>query len=152
FTIAANAVTGPRTVTVTNDNATRTASLADAFTVQANSGLGISSVSPPSLAQGATQNVLVTGVNTTFTPGVTTGNFGDGVVINSVTVGDALHATFNVTVSPLASVGLRTVTVVTGGEFAVASNGFSVTRSAAALVSISKTSGVQGDSQTVTIS
>src|SRR5262249_50882467 len=94
--------------------------------------LSFSSIAPAICAQGATVPVTVTGINTHFAQGVTTGNFGDGVSIGSIAVTSATQATVQVAREALARPGPRTGTIVTGGEFALGTNAFTVTSSAAA--------------------
>jgi Quinohemoprotein amine dehydrogenase, alpha subunit domain III len=91
------------------------ATLVGGFTVQRPF---VSSVSPTSAYQEQTLDVVVTGVNTHFTNGVTTASFGAGVSINQVTVTSATQATVNITVQLSAVPGARTVTMTTGLESA----------------------------------
>jgi hypothetical protein len=84
--------------------------------------------------------------------GTTTAAFGDGInVTGAVQVVDSTHATIPILIDPLAVNGGRTVTVVTGGEYAVATNGFTITSNGSSLASISSTSGAQGNNATITL-
>jgi hypothetical protein len=146
--IGAGATPGGRSVTVTTGG--EVATLASAFVVTAGAAAGLS-VAPQVGSQGETLNVAIVGEGTAFTAGVTMANFGEGVFVNgAVTVTDATHASVNVSVSPTATLGWRTVTLVTGGEFATAAPsggggpGFLVTASDAALASIAPASSPQG--------
>ncbi len=135
MTVAANATPGVYPVTVTTGS--EVATLAVGFVVTGSPGLLVAATSPSSAAQGTVAQVVhVTGVNTHFLAGTTTANFGDGITINSISVTDVTNMDVNITVDPLARTGGRTVTIVTGGEFATASNGFTVTSSGASIVSV----------------
>ena len=114
ITIPNNAVAGARTITVKTGS--ETATLAGAFVVTASPALSFSSISPATCAQGATLPVTVTGINTHFSQGVTTGNFGDGVSIGAITVVSPTQATVQVSCDSLARPGGRTVTIVTGAS------------------------------------
>ena len=155
--IDANATPGLRNFAVTT--ASETASLANAFLVSASNALGISSVSPNFALQGETKDITVTGVNTHFADGVTIANFSDGIAINPFTPGvpgsvrviSPTVAIVNISVSSVTPSGFRIVTLVTGGEYALASQSFSVGPSPAALSSVSPASGLQGQTLTATI-
>ena len=146
FTIGPSATAGSRNVTVTTG--AEVAALNGGFLVSANPGLSFSTITPRSGAQGQTLNVALVGQETHFATGQTLANFGDGIRVNSVTVGDSTHAVVNITIDPLADrndlppiSSWRMVTLVTGGEFAVAAQGFQVRRSEAALTAVSPGSG-----------
>src|SRR5262249_39675279 len=130
-----------------------TASMNNAFLVTSPSSASIvSAAAAAPTSQGATNvNVTVTGNGTHFSQGLTEGNFGDGVTINSITVTSITTAVFNVSISSTAAIGSRTITIITGGEFAAAANLFAVTASTASLVSITQNTGGQGQALTVTI-
>jgi hypothetical protein len=95
--------------------------------------------SPPSLAQGASGNLLLTGTAVSgsgfFDPGssfanrITTAVDGGGVTVNNVTYTDPTHITLNVTVSASATTGARTISVTNpDGQAATSAFGiFSVT-------------------------
>jgi hypothetical protein len=84
-------------------------------------GSTITAASPISMAQGATQNVTVTGTNTTFDSNTIFG-FGPGVTVNQVVaINSPLSATVNITVSPIATLGPRTVTATMGNQVAASS-------------------------------
>ncbi|MBI1784747.1 VCBS repeat-containing protein [Candidatus Sumerlaeota bacterium] len=68
-------------------------------------------VNPGSAVQGSVNlNVDVIGTRFEFTP-TTTLNFGAGITVNSVTFVDANHLVANITISPTAQVGPRSVSV-----------------------------------------
>jgi hypothetical protein len=113
-----------KVVTPLTGGGTETAQLYQAFTI-ADPTLAhtITSVTPAFGAQGATLNVNLTAVGTHFVQGTTFANFGDGITVNYLTVTDATDAQANITISNTTPVGYRTITLVTGGEYAVSSNG-----------------------------
>jgi hypothetical protein len=100
---------------------------------------------------GANIQIPVIGNNTHFQNGVTIANFGDGVTVNSVSVTGLTLATANVTIDCLAPVGPRNVTFVTGGEFALALNGFTISSDSAAISHVSPSTGMQGQNILVTL-
>ncbi len=113
----------------------------------------LSSASPASGQQGTSLSVAVTGQFTGFINGTTTADFGAGITVTGVTVTSATAATVNVTISPLAAVGNRTVTLTTGNEIASSTAGsfFTVTAGSATIASVSPASGRQSESLSLTI-
>jgi hypothetical protein len=107
---------------------TETALLEMAFIIaDPNNAHPITSVSPNFGTQGQTLNVNLTATGTNFVDGITYANFGDGITVNSLTVTDPgdpnpNQAQANITISNTTYVGYRTITLVTGGEFAVSSS------------------------------
>jgi hypothetical protein len=137
---------------------TETASLLSAFIIaDPNDAHSITSVAPAFGIQGQTLNVSLTAVGTHFVQGVTFANFGDGITVNSLTITDATDAQANITISNTTYVGYRTITMQTGGEFAVSvlspqSNPiFQIGPNNAALVSLTPTSSGQNNSLPVSI-
>ncbi|MGB7984257.1 MAG: Ig-like domain-containing protein [Terracidiphilus sp.] len=102
---------------------TEYASLNSAFTITDPSNAHIiTTVTPANVIQGQTQNVDLTATGTHFVQGVTYANFGDGVTVNTLAIDPGgLIAHANITVSNTTPVGNRTITLVTGGEFATSS-------------------------------
>jgi hypothetical protein len=100
----------------------------------------------PSAGQLGQQNlsVVITGQFTSFVQGTTTASLGAGITVNSVIVSDATHATVSISIASNAAVGSRTVTLTTGAEVDSLANGFSVTAGTPVLVSVSPSSGQQG--------
>ena len=138
--VGPSAAVGPHSVTVTTGGEIVT--LAGAFTVTGSTPF-LSSVTPQSASQGA-NNVIVniTGVNTTFLTGPLNVDFGSNITVNSISAGDATHVTANISVSPIANTGGRTVLLHSGGtDFPFL---FSITASGAAITSVSPASGPQG--------
>ncbi|MBZ5626714.1 MAG: hypothetical protein LAQ69_49755 [Acidobacteriia bacterium] len=149
FAIASAAATGLRDVTVTTGG--EVAALTGGFLVGAGPALTLPSVTPSGGAQGQVLDIAVAGQNTNFAQGATIANFGDGIRVNSVTVLDPTHASVNITIDSLTYTGSRTVTVVTGGEFAVAPGGFTVSTGPATLTSVSPNSAAQASTLNVTL-
>jgi hypothetical protein len=151
FTMPANTVANPvtygaRNIAVTtplSGGGAEVARLESAFIIaDPNNQHPITSVSPAFGTQGQMSlNVNLTATGTNFNQGITYANFGDGVTINSLTVTDATDAQANITISNTTPVGGRTITLVTGGEFAVSSSGvFQIGPNNATLVSVSSSS------------
>ena len=106
ITIAPDATTGPRNVTVTNTNA-GTGSCLNCFTV--NPRPLPASLSPPTRARTTTGSHTIAG--TGFASGASVVFSGTGITVNSVTFNSSTQLTVNITVSPAAPVGSRNVTV-----------------------------------------
>jgi hypothetical protein len=147
--VSSSAPTGACGATVTTGG--EVASGSNLFAIQA--GLPVVSGASPISAHQNDQNVSVTvnGLYTNFVNGTTTASFGAGITVNSVTVSNSTTASVNVTISPTASVGGRTVTMTTGAEVASLANGFSVVAGIPQLSSISPNTGAQNSTQTITI-
>jgi 6-phosphogluconolactonase (cycloisomerase 2 family) len=123
------------------------------FIVGSTTALPLSSILPNVAPQCATSvPITVTGANTHFSA-ATVANFGDGVTVGPVTPvnGSPTQAAVNVTVDCLAPPGPRTVTFVTGGEFAVAQSGFTISSGSASISQVSPATGTQGQNLTVTL-
>jgi hypothetical protein len=125
ITIASNASSGLRNVTVTNPDGQSDTGIG-IFSV--GSDLTISSVSPTSASPGSKLDVTIAG--TGFLSGITI-SFGAGITTNSVTYISSRRIRVNITISPTAVQGARDVTVANpGGVSATLSGGFTVTGSA----------------------
>ncbi len=123
LTIAGNAALGARDVSVTTGNELAVAS--NGFTVTAGPVIGL--VAPNKGQPGLSNlNVSITGQFTHFAQGTTTASLGAGITVNSTSVTDPNHLTVNLSIAGNATPGLRTVTLVTGGEVATRPNGFLV--------------------------
>jgi len=106
-TIESGASTGPRTVTLTNPDAT-TASLSSGFTV--NAAPSVEATAPSSRGQGASsQSITVSGTN--FASGAAVSFSGTGIKVNSTTFKSSTELTANITIESSAATGARTVTV-----------------------------------------
>jgi hypothetical protein len=151
FTIAAGAIAGARNIRVVTGS--KTALLVAAFIVADTSNShSIVTLSPSFGTQGQTLNVDITAAGTNFVDGVTYANFGDGITVNSTTVTSPTTAQVNITISNTTFVGYRTVTLVTGGEFATSTpQGFLINPNSAALVSVAPNSAPQGTNLAVTL-
>jgi hypothetical protein len=104
-TIRPAAATGARTIYLINDPpGGGTDSIVNGFTVT-NPLPVLTSVTPPALTRNQTTNVTLRGNN--FLNGITTANFGAGIVVNSVTVDSATRAIANITISASATLGAR---------------------------------------------
>jgi hypothetical protein len=144
-------VYGARNITV--KTGTEVATLLSAFIIASPSNAhSISGVTPGLGTQGQTLNVALAATGTHFVQGTTFANFGDGVTVNYLSVSDATDAQANITISNTTPVGYRTVTLVTGGEYASSSStGFQILPNSAALLSISPNSAPQGTNPNVSI-
>ena len=153
FNIANNATPGACPVTVNTGGGGEIATIPVGFVVTTGSGLPFSLINPNSGPQGAVGlSVDVQGAGTHFAQGTTTANFGDGVTVTNILVNTPTDMTVTLSIDPLARTGSRMVTVVTGGEFAVAANGFTVTSSGASIISATPTAALsQGTNATLTL-
>jgi hypothetical protein len=143
--VGASAALGIRAVSVTSQSQTATKS--DGFTVQA--GTPSITLDPVSAAQGITLGVNITGVNTTFSQGVTAVTFGGGIIVNGALVTSPQALTVNITIPPGESLGAKTVTVTTGSE--VVASTFSVTQAPAKSITVAPAQGQQGQTVAVTV-
>ena len=100
------------------------APLGSAFTIaDPTNAHTITTVAPANANQGQSLNVDLTATGTHFVQGVTYANFGDGVTVNTLAIDPSgLIAHANITISNTTPVGYRTITLVTGGEFATSSS------------------------------
>jgi hypothetical protein len=144
LTGGADAVYGARNISVATPltgGGTETAELESAFILaDPSSARTIVSLNPAFSIQGQTLNVDITAIDTNFVDGTTYANFGDGVTINSLSVSSLTTAHANITVSNTTPIGYRTITLVTGGEFATSGpQAFYIGPNSATLLSISPT-------------
>lgn len=109
------------------------------------------SLSPNSAPQGASLPVTITASGTHFLQNATQLSISGGVLVGDVTVTSPTTAVAQVAVTAGASIGLQNATVSTGGEIATLSNAFSVSGATPALVSVSPSSGQQGQTLDVNI-
>ncbi|MGH9392765.1 MAG: beta strand repeat-containing protein, partial [Terriglobales bacterium] len=144
--IASNATVGAWGATITTG--AESASGTQLFVVTSSNAADLSLVNPSGAALGQSLNVALTGSFTNFQSGVSYANFGPGITVNSFSVTDATDASATVTISPTTTLGARTVTVITGGQFAQAVNGFTVAGSAATLAGVSPNAAPQGTNLT----
>ena len=89
---------------------------------------GCAGVAPASADQGATLDVTITGVDTSFVNGVTVASFsGTGITVNSTLVNSPAQAVANITIASDAPVGACDVTVTTGTEIVTCTAAFTIT-------------------------
>lgn len=140
--VSGTATTGARTITLTTGSEIDT--LANGFTVSAGTPL-LLSVNPNTGQQGQ-QNLSVnlTGQFTNWAQGTTTASFGAGITVASLTVSSSTTATAVLNISSTAATGAQTVILTTGSEVDTLTNGFSITTGLPALLSVSPSSGQQG--------
>jgi hypothetical protein len=114
--ITVDLTTTPGQVNVTATTLGEVATEINAFTItQTQAELAF--INPSSLPQGQTQNLTITGIDTTFVSGTTTVTASNtGIAINSVTVNSATSLTANVTVSPTLALGYKNIIVTTGAQ------------------------------------
>lgn len=158
---AANSAYGARNILVQTPltaGGTEKAALTSAFIIaDPNQAFQITGVSPQNGVQGQTLNVNLTAVGTSFVQGVTYANFGDGITVDTLDITSPTTATATITISNTTTIGYRTITMVTGGEYAASvlrpDNNpiFYVGSNGATLVSVSPNSEPQGFSGTVTL-
>ncbi len=139
--IAAGALPGPRTVTVTTG--TEVASLANGFTIQPGTPI-VTSFAPTSGQQGQTFTLTVTGQFTHFTQGTTQVSLGAGITVSNVSVSSTMNLTAQVVIDPAAAVGTKTLTVTTGTEVVSVANVFNVLAATPIIFSLNPGGGQQG--------
>lgn len=148
--IAPNASTGPRTVTVTTG--TEVAALTNGFAVSLVGTPALLSVTPGSGQQGQ-QNlpVVLTGEFTHFAQGSTQVSFGSDIVVDSVVVDSSTRLIASITIGGAAGLGPRMVTVATGSEVVSLATEFAVGAPTPVIAQISPASARQGQSGPVTV-
>ena len=144
FTIAGNAASGARNVTVTTSGGT---GAAVTFTVN-QAPPTLTSISPNSGTQGQAVPVTLTGTN--FVAGATVAVSGAGITVSATTVVSATQITATFTIAAGAATGARNVTVTTSGGTSAAVT-FTVNQAPPTLTSISPNSGTQGQAVPVTL-
>jgi hypothetical protein len=105
--IAADAATGQRNVTVTNPDAGK-ATCSACFAVNAHPT--VISVAPASRGQGADDQLSIEGAG--FAPGADVSISGSGIIVNSTTFVSSSEVTADVSVDPAAATGPRDVSVL----------------------------------------
>jgi hypothetical protein len=149
LSIDPTAVVGGRTVQVVTGG--EVAIIPNGFTVNAGTPV-LTSIAPAGGVQGQTiANVALNGAFTHWAQGTTTATFGTGITVNSLTINSATSATASITIDALTTVGLRNVTMTTGGEIVNLNGSFAVSAGPATISNIAPTSGLQGQNLTVTI-
>jgi hypothetical protein len=132
-----------------------TGTLQQGFTVGNTPGPKILSLSPDTISRLQTQNVIVRGSN--FYPGVTSVNWGAGIVNNATTVDSTNQMTSNITPLAASATGLRDVIVVntvppgTGGGADTLKGVFFVKNPLPTLYGISQATGFLSSSTTLAL-
>ena len=111
----------------------------------------ITQLVPNSLGQGMSTMVQITGTNTNWAPGTTTGTFGPGISLNSLTVNGSTSATASITVASNATVEANTVTLTTLGETASDPSAFTILAATPILLEVYPNTGAQGQAFAVAI-
>jgi len=148
-------ITIPNGITLGSYNVSLTtggevATILGGFTVSSGNPV-VSAVSPPTGTQGIIQNVTITGLFTHFSSSSVV-SFGPGITVNyPLTNVTNTHVTANITIATTTTVGSRNVTVVTGGETASITGGFSVLTGVPALVSAAPSAAQAGTSANIVI-
>jgi hypothetical protein len=132
------------TYNVTLTTGGEVATILNGFTVNTGSPV-IANVNPPTGTQGLTTNVALTGGFTSWVQGTSVASFGSGITVNPpLTVNSPTSAIANITISPTATLGSRTVTVTTNSQTASITGGFTVLAGAPTLVTSTPGSGQAG--------
>jgi hypothetical protein len=108
----------------------------------------ISDVQPESGNQGQELLMSITGQFTHWSQGLTQfsmGGLGQDIKMNYFLVNGPTSATADLTISPTAALGARSIYMVTGGESLVDANAFIVTGGIPAIASVSPGRGKPGD-------
>lgn len=147
ITVPPTTPAGSYSATVTTNGEVVT--LPNAFTVTAATPY-ISSVTPTSALQGTSNlDVSVVGTFTSFAANTPTANFGPNIAVNSITVTDNTHLKINISIANTAFAGGRTVSLTTNGT--IFNFIFTVNSSAAAIIGIAPSSGLQGASVAISV-
>jgi hypothetical protein len=104
-----------------------------------------------SAAQTQTLNVCLVGQGSHWQQGITTANFGVGIVVDNLTIADSTDATAQITILSTAPVGFEPVTLLTNGEYATIAQGIDVVQGVPALLSSSPGLGQQGTVMSVQV-
>jgi hypothetical protein len=157
ITISNTTLVGYRTITLATNGEIATSVLSlsgnPIFQIGPNNATLVS-VSPNTAAQGATvpaPGMTLTATGTHFLQNATTVTIGGNVIVGNVQVTSPTTAVAQVAVPSGAPLGPQNVTVATGGEIATLNNGFTVTGATPALLSVSPSSGQQGQALNVVI-
>jgi hypothetical protein len=144
ITIGAAAVMGPRDVVVVNPAPGGGTSEKRTFTVANNPAPTIATVAPAIGARLGHMDVVITGTN--FITGVTSVDFGAGIVVNQTVINTPTQLTATITISAAAGVGARSVSVTNaapGGGTATKTTAFTVQNPVPTLASVTPTNGDQ---------
>ena len=152
ISVGNDAVTGARDIVVINaPPGGGTTSRIGGLNVQ-NPVPSLSGISPAQAARGDALIVTLTGSN--LIQGVTTFGFGDGIVVNSVSVVNSTQASVSITVGTGAVLGSRNFSVTNpapGGGSATLSNVFTVGNPVPTLSAVSPSAGKRGQTVNLTL-
>jgi hypothetical protein len=148
--ITVNLTTPPGQVNVTATTLGEVATVVNAFTItQTQAELAF--INPSSLPQAQTQNLAITGIDTTFSASSVVSSTSAGVTVNSVTFNSATSLTANVTVAPTIALGYKNITVTTGAQIVSSNSLFQVTTGPAAVSNLSPATGGEGQSVQIVV-
>ncbi len=154
ITISNTTPVGYRTITLATNGEIATSVLSPSgnpiFQIGPN-GATLVSVSPNTEPQSFAGPITLTALGTHFLQNATTVTIGGGIIVGNVAVNSPTSATAQIIVPANAPLGTENVTVSTGGEIATLYNGFTVTGSTPALISVLPSSGQQGQSLSVVV-
>ena len=125
-----------------------------AITVGDTSITVLTSITPTSARQGQNLAVTISGQHTNFSQASSRVLFGSGITVSSISVSSTSILTATITIGESATIGPRSVSVVTGSEVATLPDAFSVATSSpvsAKILSISPNSGRQGQNGPVVV-
>ena len=151
ITVLSTATLGFHAVSVLTDG--EFASMAQGLTVVQGTPVLLSS-SPNAGRQATTFDVQVLGQFTHWQQGITTASYGNGVIVNALTVVDSRGGVMNVTVDPLAYVDpgpCHSLTVTTGTEQVGLANQLCVQPGAAIVTAVNPNNSPQGRTLTVAV-
>ena len=146
--ISIDALAGIGAREVTLATGTEFATRANGFTVQAGPARLVT-MTPASAHQGEAATIQIAGELTHFLQNATVASFGTGVVIGDMIVNSPTSATVNLVVDPDASLGVRTVSLTTGGEVAALASTFQILPGIPVVNAPSPAGAPQGGSATV---
>jgi hypothetical protein len=148
--ITVGLTTTPGQVNVTATTLGEVATVVNAFTItQTQAELAF--INPSSLPQAQTQNLTITGIDTTFSTSSVVSSTSSGVTVNTVTYNSPTSLTVNVTVSPTISLGYKNITVTTGTQVVSSNALFQVTTGPAAISNLNPATGAEGQSVQVIV-
>ena len=162
LTIQGTAYQGLYSLTVTTNHGggnIEQESLTNVFSVGPGAAI-ITNVAPVSGTQGLTENVTITGQNTSWINGVTyayfttggcVGSPNPGVNVANVAVNSATSAMLSVAIAPNAQTGLQTLCMGTLGELVNFQNAFTITPGTPTLNGVTPVNAEQGTTTTLSI-
>ena len=122
ISISATATAAPMDVSVATPD--DTATLTGGFTVTVPAPPTVTAISPETGDQGKTLYVAITGTNFDLATAV---DFGEGITVNSFTIGNQTQITANISIAATATAASRDVLVTNPGGSGTLNEGFTVT-------------------------